>query len=48
MPIFEIPSSNFDLLFRTAKRAARALCRPFHYDSTALKKPGGTVQTLVR
>src|ERR1043166_797348 len=27
---------------RTWKRAARALCRPFYNDSTALKKPGGT------
>ena len=31
----------------TDKRAARALCRPFHYDSAALKKPGGTEEKII-
>ena len=42
----EVRISSFGFCTRTGKRAARALCRPFHYDSTALKKPGGTTENL--
>src|SRR5262249_5588023 len=31
----------------TDKRVARALRHPFHYDSAALKKPGGIEQKLI-